>query len=106
MYTDDEIRISMFRDGELVFADPGQAKETITDAEILQADKDGLLVGALGNATIRGHCPKCGWKGHEHFEIGDGEREMAYYNLLDKHTTQSGDCLVGLLGLEFQEVER
>jgi hypothetical protein len=79
--------IYMFRNGELVFI-PDVNNVSMADEEILHNDAEGLLLGALGNATVYGTC-SCGWKGHEHFEIGDDEREDAYSSLEDIHEKEA-----------------
>ncbi len=86
---DSESIVEMFRSGDLVFTNPELAKANLTDDEIVQADRADQLIGAQGTATLFGNCAKCGWKGHEHFTIGDEERDMAYFDLEDAHDASS-----------------
>lgn len=90
--TDEEYLIYLFREGDLVFADSATSQVETTDEQILEADKEGKLVGANGSATLFGQCPQCGWKGQEHFVIGDEEREMAYLSLEAAHGNDNPRC--------------
>ena len=95
--------VDQFRHGELVFISPEQNKHGLTDEEIIQADKNHELVAVyeLGSHTLFGNCKECEWRGHEHFVVGDDEREMSYDHLESAHA--STGCLKEL---EFKELSR
>lgn len=85
-----EILVERFRDGGLVFSD-ARPEGVLTDDEIIQADKEGKLIGAQGVATMFASCGQCGWSSHNHFIIGDDERDDAQWFLQESHN-KSGQC--------------
>ena len=76
----------MFSDGELTFADTEHAPLNPSFPQVLRAWREGKLIGANGSSVVFATCPKCKWKGHTHFTIGDEERDYAYSELERKHS--------------------
>ena len=92
----------MFADGDLVFANPEQEIYHPSFNRVLQAYREGKLIGANGMAVAFAECKKCDWKGHNYFVIGDEDREAAYHELERKHWNARG-CNTNL---EFKEKSR
>ena len=90
---DDEYILYLFRQGDLVSAEPQPERPKPSDSEILEANKKGLLIGARGFTTLFGSCTECDWQAHVHAEVGDTELEMADFQLEDAHADASaGSC--------------
>lgn len=83
---DDGYILQMFQEGDLVFADSEHTPTDTNPARVIRAWQEGKLVGGNGCAVAFAVCPKCKWKGHTYFVIGDEERDLTYSQLEHKHS--------------------